>query len=532
MLADSTDPAAVGTSYRARPEFRSALAGRAVQDTRDSRTLDQSILATAVPVLRSGRPAGAVRVTQSAEAIGRAERRSLLGLAALAAVVLLIGLGVGALLARGISRPLRRLDATARLIADGDLEQRARVEGSREQRSLARAFNTMTARLAESLDAQRRFVADASHQLRTPLTGLKLRMEEARQETDEPAVHEEIDAGLAEVDRLTAIVEELLLLSSAGERSAHPEWIDLAEAARDARLRWRGLADERGIALDVRAGAGAGSVTCSRAALDGAVDVLVENALRYSEPGTVVEILAGPDRIEVLDRGPGPGGGRAGAGAPALPPRLGGPPRAQGQRPGPADRHRAGARVGRPGRAWSTARAAGARAVLSWDERGGAGMRRLPLAAWITVAALGLVLAGGAGVGVSKLVDQEVGLSDEPITAGEQLAPSSTSTTARPPTTVPPHGGPGRGGPRPGRAAPGPAPRRRTPPGGRHARDAGAGTAPPQPAAGAGVTGGGDDGVAERPSDDDNSGSGGGGDDSSGKGRGRGRGGDDGADDD
>jgi len=246
-----------------------------------------------------------VRVTQSAEAIGRAERRSLLGLAALAAVVLLIGLGVGALLARGISRPLRRLDATARLIAEGDLEQRARVEGSREQRSLARAFNTMTARLAESLDAQRRFVADASHQLRTPLTGLRLRMEEARLETAEPAVHEEIDAGLAEVDRLTAIVEELLLLSSAGERSAHPEWIDLGEAARDARLRWRGLADERGIALDVRAGQTAGGVTCSRAALDGAVDVLVENALRYSTPGTVVEILAGPDRIEVLDRGPG-----------------------------------------------------------------------------------------------------------------------------------------------------------------------------------------------------------------------------------
>lgn len=305
VLADSTGDVPLGSSYRGRPEVASALAGRASQDTRDSQTLNETILATAVPILQDGRPAGAVRVTQSAEAIGRAERRSLLGLALLAAVVLIIGLGVGALLARGIARPLRRLDATARSIADGDLEQRAVVEGSREQRSLAQAFNTMTGRLADSFDAQRRFVADASHQLRTPLTGLRLRMEEARQESSEPAVREEVDAGLAEVDRLTAIVEELLLLSSAGERLAEPEQLDLFEAARDARLRWRGLADERGTALDARAVDGHGTVTCSRAALERAVDVLVENALRYSAPGSIVEIVAGAHGIEVLDRGPG-----------------------------------------------------------------------------------------------------------------------------------------------------------------------------------------------------------------------------------
>lgn len=307
VLADSAGTATRGEQYGNRPEVASALDGRPVQDTRNSDTLGQELLATAVPVIEAGRPAGAVRVTQSVDAVGRAVRRSVAGLALLGGVVLLLGLAVGWVIARRIARPLDRLDTTARQIADGDLDRRAPVEGTSEQRSLARSFNTMTGRLAQALQAQRQFVADASHQLRTPLTGLRLRLEEARAESRDPAAREEIDHGIAEVDRLSAMVEELLVLSRAGEADvlAEAETVDLGDAADAARRRWEGPAREGGVDLAVRHANGELPARCSPAALERAVDSLVENAIRYSPPGSAVEIVAGDRVVEVLDRGPG-----------------------------------------------------------------------------------------------------------------------------------------------------------------------------------------------------------------------------------
>lgn len=307
VLADSAGAATRGRDYGDRPEIATALDGRSAQETRHSDTLDAELLATAVPIVDGGRPAGAVRVTQSVDAVGRAVRRSVTGLVLLGAVVLALGLAVGWVIARRIARPLDRLDATARQIADGDLERRAPVEGTSEQRSLARSFNAMTGRLARALQAQRQFVADASHQLRTPLTGLRLRLEEARAESRDPAAREEIDHGIAEVDRLSAMVEELLVLSRAGESGAlaEAETVDLGAAAAAARRRWEGPARDGGIDLAVRHSNGALPARCSPAALERAVDSLVENAIRYSPAGSAVEIVAGDRRVEVLDRGPG-----------------------------------------------------------------------------------------------------------------------------------------------------------------------------------------------------------------------------------
>ncbi|HYI98269.1 MAG TPA: ATP-binding protein [Thermoleophilaceae bacterium] len=307
VLADSAGSARRGESYADRPEFQAALDGRAFQEQRSSETLDEELLATAVPALEDGQPAGAVRVTQSVDAVDRAVGRSLAGLALLGAVVLALGLAVGAVIARRIARPLNRLDATARQIAEGNLDRRAPVEGTTEQRSLARSFNTMTGRLAQALQAQRQFVADASHQLRTPLTGLRLRLEEARAESRDAAAREEIDQGIHEVDRLSAMVEELLVLSRAGEGgvTAEMQTVDLAREVRAAGKRWVGPAHESGVELEVRQTNGALPAKCSPAALERAIDALVENAVRYSPEGTEVELVADHGRVEVLDRGPG-----------------------------------------------------------------------------------------------------------------------------------------------------------------------------------------------------------------------------------
>jgi signal transduction histidine kinase len=276
-----------------RPEIAAALAGRTFQERRRSETLDQEILATAVPV----RGGGAVRITQSVDAVTRAVNRARLGLALIGLLVLAIGLALGYVIANQVARPLSRLEHAARQIGEGDLDARAPVEGSPEQRTLATAFNEMTGRMARLLKGQQEFVADASHQLRTPLTGLRLRLDEARAAGVSPEAEAELREGEKEIDRLAATIDELLILSRAGEHDAPGELVLTADAARRAGERWRvgvvdtGVSDQR--------------VWCAPADLDRAIDALVENAVNYSPPGSEVTIVAEPAAVVVLDEGPG-----------------------------------------------------------------------------------------------------------------------------------------------------------------------------------------------------------------------------------
>jgi len=306
LLADSSG-GTIGTAYANRPELAAALRGQTHQGIRHSSSVRTDLLATAVPILSNNHVVGVVRITQSVGAVHRAVRRTIFELVLIGAAVLVVALAFAALIAGQIARPLRRLERAAREVAEGDTGARAPEDGSLEQRSLARSFNEMTERLVELLAAQRRFVADASHQLRTPLTGLRLRLEAASSGWPPSAPRDDLDAALAEVERMALVVDDLLELSRAGEVSASVHACDLAEAARDVVARFRGEAGRRGVAIRAQSAEGGAVGWCVEAELERALDALVENALAHG--GGDVEVHAAGGLIEVRDRGPGPAPG-------------------------------------------------------------------------------------------------------------------------------------------------------------------------------------------------------------------------------
>lgn len=305
LLADSSGEGELGSSIFAdeeHPPLREALDGGVGQGTHEP---ELDVLSTAVPIVRNGRTIGALEVEQSLASVNDEVRNDVAALIGIGALAMALGLGVAWILAGSLSRPLHALADAARRMAGGDLTARAPERGSSEQVEVAQSFNEMADRLGAVLESQREFVADASHQLRTPLTGLRLRLEAAAAKAGSADAAEDLAAAERETERLSAVVGDLLALASS-EEDAERGRAELGAAARAAAGRWRDPADESGRELLVN-GDGELEVTAGERDLALILDNLLENAIKYSPRGSAVEVgwerQAGKAALRVLNAG-------------------------------------------------------------------------------------------------------------------------------------------------------------------------------------------------------------------------------------
>jgi signal transduction histidine kinase len=313
LVVDSTGRAVLDTAptesrdFSSRSEVDRALRGEIATGTRRSRTLGADLLFVAVPVASSGVVHGAVRITYPMSAVDARIHRYWSVLALIALAVLGVAVVIAFALARWVVRPLVGLERAADALGGGELDARAPVAGPPEVRRLAETFNAMADRLDVLVHSQDEFVADASHQLRTPLAALRLRLENLERDVRADG-SSELDGALAEVERLSALVDALLVLARADRASAAPSRVDIGDVARDRLAAFAAYGGERGVGLDESIEPDVvGLATSGR--LEQVLDNLLANALDHSPPGTAVTVSVrrrgAQVEVTVADEGPG-----------------------------------------------------------------------------------------------------------------------------------------------------------------------------------------------------------------------------------
>jgi signal transduction histidine kinase len=196
--------------------------------------------------------------------------------------------------------------------SDGDLTARSPVTGPPETQTLARTLNQGAERLDTLVASQRIFVADASHQLRTPLTALRLSLDNIADGTDDEFVREDVEQATAEVVRMSRLVNGLLVLARAEAKVTAAEPLSLRDIVDERLSVWRPAADERGVTIALPGDRGVDGrllVLASPGHLDQVLDNVLSNALEVSPDGGTITVRAEPrgDWVEltVSDGGPG-----------------------------------------------------------------------------------------------------------------------------------------------------------------------------------------------------------------------------------
>ncbi|WP_445515988.1 sensor histidine kinase [Streptomyces sp. NEAU-174] len=310
--------AAESRNLASRPEIAAALRGRDAIDVRTSTIGGVRYLSVAAPVVHGEELQGAVRLTVPTDAVEARVHRTWLLLAVGGLAILTAVAAVGLVFARWASRPILELERFAHRLADGRFTTPAPVtSGPPEVRSLAATFNQTAARLEHLLASQRAFAAEASHQLKTPLAALRLRLDNLEAEMTGHA-RDSLGAAITETDRLARMVEGLLAMARLEESAVTPEPVDLDQVCAERLLTWSPLFDQHGAQLALL-GDRVGQVLAVPGAIEQILDNLLSNALRATPLGSTVTMVlrcsaadrrhlpARPAWIElhVIDEGPG-----------------------------------------------------------------------------------------------------------------------------------------------------------------------------------------------------------------------------------
>lgn len=311
IAVSDDEPESVGSSYYSRPEIEKALTGEISSGTRFSDTLNLELLFVAVPIFSGENVIGAVRLTYPASVVNGLVEEQIRGLIIVAIITLIMAVILGLILSNSVTSPLGRLEEDTNKFAAGDLSVRANEkEGAKEIKSLARSFNEMAQKLSQLIEKQRNFAADASHQLRTPLTAIKLRVEQAQDliKTDPNLASERLENSLQEINRLQAVIEGFLRSAKPSESASAIGTFDLVKIIHDRVDYWRPLANELGVEIKVDIPKKA-EVRAIEGAIEQIFDNYLDNALdvapKNSEILVVIEITKMLTELHVIDSGPG-----------------------------------------------------------------------------------------------------------------------------------------------------------------------------------------------------------------------------------
>jgi signal transduction histidine kinase len=226
---------------------------------------------------------------------------------AAAVVAFAAGIAMAMWQANRLAAPLVYLAASAEQLGSGQVRPQVAASGVEEIDLVAAELARSADRMAGRLAAERQFAADASHQLRTPLTALSMRLEEILAATQEPEVREEARISLEQVERLVTVVDDLLQRSRRAQGGT-TEAVHLVDVVHQQEEEWAPVfaAAGRELAIDVSPTV---QVLATPGTLAQVLATLIENSLRHGAGRTTVRSRTSGPRgavvVEVADEGPG-----------------------------------------------------------------------------------------------------------------------------------------------------------------------------------------------------------------------------------